>query len=96
MRVGQRIKRQRLLKGITQEELANKLNVNIRTVGNWEIGKNKMDVERLAEVAQLLDITVSELLDVEPPANEDEMEIIRHLRRKPELLPVIRKLLDLD
>lgn len=57
------IKRARLISGMTQTELAEKLGVSTVAVHNWEIGKNLPKVKRLKEVARVLNTTAAELLD---------------------------------
>lgn len=60
--VGKNIKRDREAKGITQEELAVKLNVTRQAVSSWETGKTQPDVELLVKIAQNLDVSVEELI----------------------------------
>ena len=48
--------------GITQEELANKLNVSNQAVSKWEAGKCCPDIELLPELATLFEISIDELL----------------------------------
>ena len=43
-KIGKFIKERRTLKGITQEELSNKLNVSKQAVSKWERGKSFPDV----------------------------------------------------
>lgn len=49
-------------KGMTQKELASKLNVSDKAVSRWETGKNYPDIETLKKLAELLDITINDLL----------------------------------
>lgn len=56
-------KRARLVKGIRQYELAEKLGVSYVTVCKWENGKGFPDVKRLRQVADELGTTVDKLLD---------------------------------
>lgn len=49
-------------KDMTQKELAAKLNISDKAVSRWETGKNYPDVETLQRIAELLDITVNDLL----------------------------------
>ena len=48
--------------GMTQMELAEKINVSPSTVGMWEIGTNKPRAEKLIQLAKLFGCTVDELL----------------------------------
>ena len=77
------IKRLRKEKGISQEELAEKLNVVRQTVSKWENGLSVPDAEMLIRIANALDTTVSILLnstntdfDSAMTAGEERLEII--------------------
>ena len=48
--------------GITQEDLANKLNVSNQAVSKWESGKCCPDIELLPELSSLFEISIDELL----------------------------------
>ena len=71
-------------KGISQEELAIKLNVVRQTVSKWEKGLSVPDSEMLIKLAEKLDTTVNVLLgeNVEP----SEASEIQALAAKLELL----------
>ena len=48
--------------GITQEDLANKLNVSNQAVSKWEAGKCCPDIEILPELAAFFGVSIDELL----------------------------------
>ena len=52
-------------KGLTQAQLAEKLNVTDRAVSKWETGKCMPDSSIMLELCNILDITVNELLSGE-------------------------------
>lgn len=52
-------------KKITQEQLAQKLNVNNRTISRWENGKTMPDYSILKQLCEELDISINELLSGE-------------------------------
>lgn len=62
--LGENIKRFRRAKGISQEELAVKLNVVRQTISKWEKGQSVPDADVLIHIAQLLDVSVSQLLGI--------------------------------
>ena len=64
--IGQNIKTIRKKLGITQEELAEKLNVTRQAVSNWENGKTEPDIETLTKMAQIFDISIDKLVDGVP------------------------------
>ena len=56
------IKKYRLKKGLTQEMLANLLNVSKSTIGMWETGARKPDIIKLKKLAEILGCSVDSLL----------------------------------
>lgn len=55
----------RKAKGLTQKELAEKLLVSSKAISKWETGANMPDVSLLIPLSNILDITVTELLQCE-------------------------------
>ena len=78
------IKTIRKAKGLSQEELAIKLNVVRQTVSKWEHGLSVPDSEMLVSLSEVLETPVSTLLGetvIEPPADDlkaisEKLEII--------------------
>lgn len=56
------IKASRKLKGLSQEELAIKLNVVRQTISKWEQGLSVPDSEMLISISEVLEVPVSTLL----------------------------------
>ena len=56
------IKRIREKNGLTQAELAEKLNVSDKTISKWETGKGYPDISLLEPIASVFGISVMELL----------------------------------
>jgi len=59
---GQFIKKCRKAKGLTQEQLAEKMNISYKTVSKWECGNGLPEVSLMMPLCEILDITVNELL----------------------------------
>ena len=49
-------------KGLSQEELANRLNVSRQTVSKWEVGESTPDMEKLVAMSDLFGISLDELV----------------------------------
>ena len=64
-KTGRLIQELRKEKEMTQMSLADKLGVTDRAVSKWERGKSFPDVSMLRPLAEVLDVSVSELLDGE-------------------------------
>lgn len=71
-------------KGLSQEELAIKLNVVRQTVSKWEKGLSVPDSDMLIQIANALDTTVNALLGETLP--EDEQETLQSIASKLEVL----------
>ena len=54
------LKKFRLAKGLTQEQVAGILNINSQTVSRWECGTTLPDVLSLPELAKLYEVTVDD------------------------------------
>jgi len=60
---GEKVKENRLKKGLTQEELAKKLFVSKKTVSKWETGRGLPDPALLPHIAKVLGTSIDELFD---------------------------------
>ena len=60
--VGKFIAALRKEKDMTQEQMGERLGVSQRTVSRWETGKNMPDISLLSAIGELLDVSVTELL----------------------------------
>lgn len=85
IQVGLKIANYRKEKGFTQKDLAEKLGVTDKSVSKWETGVNFPDVAILERLAEELDITVLELLDLETSSADEivkEMTEFSEVQRK--------------
>ena len=64
-KIGGFLKELRNEKGLTQEQLAETLNVSRRTVSRWETGSNLPDLDLLVEMSDLYQVDLRELFDGE-------------------------------
>lgn len=64
-KIGKFIAKLRKEKNLTQKELAEKLNVTDRAIGNWENGRRMPDVSFFKSLCEILDISVNELVNGE-------------------------------
>ncbi len=60
--IGERIKESRKQKSLTQQELAEKLNVTRSAISNWEVGRNYPDLDLIIQISELFGITLDQLL----------------------------------
>ena len=84
------LKALRMKKGLSQGELAIRLNVVRQTVSKWEKGVSVPDAETLIKLADLLDTSVNDLLgsNVVPEDSNDMNKIADQLVRVNEQLAI--------
>ena len=70
MTLGQKLKELRMLKGLTQKELADQLHVSFQTVSKWENGENERDIATLKELASMFNCSVDYLIGQDEPHTE--------------------------
>lgn len=88
MQIGKVIRTYRKKKGMTQEEMANRLGVTTPAVNKWENGNSQPDIGLLAPIARLLEISLDTLLSFHEELSTDEINnIIRELDAKLETEP---------
>ena len=78
------IKSLRKSKGLSQEELAIKLNVVRQTISKWEQGLSVPDAEMLIKLAEVLDTTVSTLLGEK--ISESKVDDLKAISEKLEII----------
>ena len=77
--LGKKISELRKEKGITQEELAERLGVSPQAVSKWENDLSCPDIMLLPELAKLFDVAIDELFSVTP---KRETELLPPEKRK--------------
>ncbi len=75
MEMGKEIRRLREDRGITQEALAEALNVTAQSVSKWERGTSMPDVQMLPQIAIYFGVTIDQLFAMAP---EQQMERIEN------------------
>lgn len=77
--LNENLKSLRKQKGITQEELAIKLNVVRQTISKWEKGLSVPDADMLINLADLLEVSTAQLLgDISDIPTDSEHNQIAH------------------
>ncbi|MBQ8411411.1 MAG: helix-turn-helix transcriptional regulator [Ruminiclostridium sp.] len=89
--LNENIKNCRKNKGLTQEEVAVRLNVVRQTVSKWEKGYSVPDAEMLKKIADLFETDVSKLLGSTIETKENTDEIAEQLSRINEQLVIKNK-----
>lgn len=86
-KLGKKIKYYRELRGLTQEELAEKIDFNCRSLSFIECGTNFVTADTLDRLCKALNVTPKQLFDFEyyPLAPEDiekELETLIHQNKE--------------
>ena len=81
-KIGEFLKTLRKDKNLTQEELADKMNVSRRTVSRWETGSNLPDLSILVELADLYDVDMREIFNGERKNETKTRPWIRILKKQ--------------
>ena len=77
--VGSRIRKFRSNQGITQEELAFRINTSTSYISNIERGIKKPSLQKLIEIAEAIHVTINEL--IYDPASEGDIYFDKELIR---------------
>lgn len=97
--LGNRIRKYREMRGLSQKEFARLIGVSNSRVSNWEQGLNRPDADLVADICRVLDVSPSLLLDVRLSSDElsdREKELIRAYRTRTDLQKAVHLLLGLD
>ena len=71
--LGETIKRLRQQKGLTQEQLADKLGVSFQSVSRWEGGSSYPDIELIPEIAGFFRVTTDELMGLDKSLRDKKL-----------------------
>lgn len=76
MEIGTVIRNRRRAMDMTQEELAETLNLSVSAVSQWECGKNLPDITIIPALCRVLEITSDELLGMDQTKQQEEIDAI--------------------
>ena len=77
MSIGEKIKDLRKSKNMTQEDLAECLNVSISAVSQWEIGKTMPDITMIPIICNVFDVSADKLLEIDVTKKDQEIDKVR-------------------
>ena len=86
MKIGIKLKEARLRAGLTQENVAEEIQVTRQTISNWETEKSFPDIVSVIKLSTLYNISLDKLL------KEDE-ELIEHLEKSTNIVKSNQKLI---
>ena len=77
----------RRLKGLSQEEIGEKINVSRQTISKWENGQTTPELEKLIELSKIFDIPIDELIGND--INNEKQDIPPKLNKKKLCLKIL-------
>lgn len=77
MTVGERIKKIRLEKGMTQKEVAEKCGINDANIRKYESGRQNPKLDTIEKIATALEVSPSELLDWNREIDDLDKEVLK-------------------
>lgn len=86
MEIGQKLKDARVHSGLTQEVVAEKINVSRQTISNWENEKSYPDIVSVIELSNLYCISLDDLL-------KGDSKMIEHLEESTNVVKSNKKLI---
>ncbi len=86
MEIGQKLKTARQKAGLTQEVVADKIQVSRQTISNWENEKSYPDIASVIHLSNLYNISLDELL-------KGDKEMLEHLEESTNVVNSNKKLI---
>ena len=86
MEIGKKLKEARQMSGLTQENVAEKLNVSRQTISNWETEKFYPDILYVLQLSDLYQVSLDELL-------KGDERMIQHLENSTNVVKSNQKIL---
>lgn len=80
MSVGDNIKKFRFEKGMTQAQLADKLNVSEKTISSWEVNRTEPNMGNIEMLSKALGCRKSDLIGEPTALSPEEYNLIRKFR----------------
>lgn len=93
IQTGKLIAELRKKQGLTQQQLADKLNLSNKTISKWESGSGSPDISNLPVLAEALGISVDELLkgELKSPESDTSLGLAEEYSPRKELTPKQKK-----
>ena len=86
MEIGKKLKDARIKSGLTQEIIAEKINVSRQTISNWENEKSYPDIVSVIELSNLYSISLDDLL-------KGDEKMMEHLEESTNIVKSNKKLI---
>jgi len=84
LQVGESIRVHRLIAGLSQQSLADRLGVSFQQVQKYENGTNRVGAGRLPQIAEILNIPISALFSANAEASSGRAESVAPINLMPD------------
>ena len=74
--VGKKLKNLRVLRGLTQTDVANGLDISFQQVQKYELGRNRISASKLFEISRILDVPPSYFFEGLDDTNTSDSPVI--------------------
>lgn len=88
--VGKRIRHQRWLVGMTQQQLAEKVGIKFQQIQKYETGMNRVSASRLWDISDVLEVPVSFFFEGLQADGDEPREAAKDLLANKEALELVR------
>ena len=90
MEIGKKLKKARVQSGLTQENVAEKINVSRQAISNWENEKSYPDIISVIELSNLYSISLDDLLKGDEKMIEHLIELYLKVQKGKYLFVIIK------
>jgi transcriptional regulator with XRE-family HTH domain len=94
--VGERIRLRRAELGLTQEQLAEALEVSYQQIQKYETGANRISASRIFQMARRLDVELGYFFEGLPVEDRVEQPPLEHGGRQRSAIELVRKFAQID
>jgi transcriptional regulator with XRE-family HTH domain len=94
--VGERIRLRRAELGLTQEQLAEALEVSYQQIQKYETGANRISASRIFQMARRLDVELGYFFDGLPVEDRTEQPPLEHGGRQRSAIELVRKFAQIE
>lgn len=77
--ISQNIKKYRLLNHMTQEQLAEQLELDTQYYAQLERGERNFTIEKITRVCSIFHIGIEDIIEIVPERNKDTRQLIRRI-----------------
>lgn len=77
MTIGEKVRKYRLLIGYSQENVADMLHLSTSAYGDIERNKTELTIQRAEQLAKILKVSLSELLEIKNGSEDTLLELLK-------------------